>query len=94
MAVDLYVRFPHIRKMVATIRTKRHKQLVEAILAERKQAGIRQIPLAKKLKRSQTWIARIESGERRIDVVEFLELADAIGFDAPAMLAMLARTQK
>ena len=87
------MRFPHIRK-VQTIRTKRHKQLVEALIAERKKAGIRQIPLAKKLKRSQTWIARIESGERRIDVIEFLELAEAIGFDAQAMIAMLLRTKK
>ena len=76
---------------MATIRTKRHEQLIEAIVAERKKAGIRQVPLAKKLKRSQTWIARIESGERRIDVIEFLELAEAIGFDPYAMITLLFR---
>lgn len=78
-------------EMVETIRTKRHKRLVEAIVAARKKAGIRQVPLAKKLKRSQTWIARIESGERRIDVVEFLDLAEAIGFDAPKLLEQLLK---
>jgi transcriptional regulator with XRE-family HTH domain len=80
--------------MVETIRTKRHKQLVETIIAARKQADIRQVPLAKKLKRSQTWIARVESGERRIDVIEFLDLAEAIGFDAEAVIATLLRTKK
>ena len=73
-----------------TIHTKRHKRLVEIIIAERKRAGIRQIQLAKKLKRSQTWIARLEGGERRIDVIELLDLAEAIGFDAPNIVAQLA----
>ena len=69
-----------------TIRSKRHKRLIELVLAERKHAGIRQVQLAKKLKRSQTWIARVESGERRLDVIELIELAEAIGFDAPGMV--------
>ena len=71
---------------VRTIRSKRHKRLIELVLAERKHAGIRQVQLAKKLKRSQTWIARVESGERRLDVIELIELAEAIGFDAPGMV--------
>ena len=71
---------------VKTIHNKRHKRLVEAIISKRKEAGIRQVQLAKKLKRSQTWIARLESGERRIDVIELVDLADAIGFDAAAMV--------
>jgi transcriptional regulator with XRE-family HTH domain len=73
----------------ATIYTKRHKRLIEAIIAERKKAGIRQVELAKQLKHSQTWIARIESGKRRIDVVEFLDLAEAIDFNAPKLLEQL-----
>lgn len=74
-----------------TIRTKRHKRLIEVLSAERKAAGIRQVDLAKKLKRSQTWIARIESGGRRVDVVEFLELAEAIGFNAPKLVEQLLK---
>lgn len=77
--------------MVETIRTKRHKRLIEALTAERKAAGIRQVELAKRLKHSQTWIARIESGERRIDVVEFLDLAEAIGFNAPKLIEQLLK---
>lgn len=77
-----------------TIRSKRHKRLIELVVAERKRAGIRQVALAKKIKRSQTWIARTESGERRLDVVELLDLAEAIGFDAPAMVAEVQRGKK
>jgi len=79
---------------VKTIRSKRHKRLIELVVAERKRAGIRQVALAKKIKRSQTWIARTESGERRLDVVELLDLAEAIGFDAPAMVAEVQRGKK
>jgi transcriptional regulator with XRE-family HTH domain len=68
---------------------ERHKRLIAALIAERKKAGIRQVELAKKLKRSQTFVARMESGRRRIDVIEFMDLADAIGFNAPKLLESL-----
>lgn len=73
--------------MSRTIHTQRHKRLVDLVIAERKKAGIPQVQLAKKLKRSQTWIARLESGDRRLDVIELIDLAEAIGFDAPSMVA-------
>jgi len=79
---------------VKTIRSKRHKRLIELVIAERKSAGIRQVALAKKLKRSQTWIARLEGGERRLDVVELIDLAEVIGFDAPAMVAEVQQSKK
>jgi ribosome-binding protein aMBF1 (putative translation factor) len=79
---------------VKTIYSKRHKRLIELVTAERKQAGIRQVQLAKKLKRSQTWIARLEGGERRLDVVELIDLAEAIGFDAPGIVAIVQQSKK
>jgi transcriptional regulator with XRE-family HTH domain len=68
--------------------------LIELIMAERKNAGIRQVQLAKKLKKSQTWIARLEGGERRLDVIELLDLAEAIGFDAPGLVAIVQQSKK
>jgi transcriptional regulator with XRE-family HTH domain len=46
----------------------------------RKKAGLTQAELAKKLGEYQSFVARLESGQRRVDLVEFLELADALGF--------------
>ncbi len=40
-----------------------------------------QAEVAKRLKRYQSFVATVESGQRRIDVVEFIDFADAIGFD-------------
>jgi hypothetical protein len=45
------------------------------------EAGLRQVDVAKRLKRYQSYITLIETGQRRIDVIEFVELATTIGFD-------------
>jgi transcriptional regulator with XRE-family HTH domain len=66
---------------VRTIQDPRHLALVALLIAERKRVGMRQVDVARRVGQSQGWIAHIESGQRRIDVVEFLALADGIGFD-------------
>ena len=75
-----------------SIGTKRHKRLIEFLVAERKARGIRQEALAYVLRQRQDWISRIERGDRRIDVVEYLALADAIGFDPLTVLAAVKET--
>jgi transcriptional regulator with XRE-family HTH domain len=77
--------------MSRTLRSNRQKKLIALIIAERKAAGLTQTEVAKKLRRYQSIVANIESGERRIDVVEFLDLADAIGFDAGKLIENLQR---
>lgn len=64
------------------------------LIAERKAAGLTQATVAQKLGRYQSFIATVESGERRIDVVEFLDLAEAIGFSPTDALAKLARVRE
>jgi transcriptional regulator with XRE-family HTH domain len=51
------------------------------LVAVRKRARISQQPMAKKLGRPQSFIAKYEGGERRIDVIEFIEIARALGAD-------------
>jgi HTH-type transcriptional regulator/antitoxin HipB len=67
--------------MSQTLRSPRHEALRALIVDKRKRAGLTQAEVAKRLKRYQSFIATVESGQRRIDVVEFLDLAEAIGFD-------------
>lgn len=45
--------------------------------------------LAERLGRPQSFVAKYEVGERRIDVVEFCEIADALKLDASALLASI-----
>ncbi|WP_246197439.1 helix-turn-helix domain-containing protein [Pseudoxanthomonas sacheonensis] len=47
----------------------------------RKDAGLTQQQLADKLGRPQSFVSKTENGERRIDVVEFLELCRLVGAD-------------
>ncbi len=63
------------------------------MIAARKGAGLTQQDLAKRLKKSQSFVARYEGGERRIDVVEFLTIARALGADPVQLLKRLIRQQ-
>lgn len=72
--------------MAKTIRSSGHEALREALTAARKAAGLTQADLAKRLKCHQSLIARLESGQRRIDVIEMIVLARAIGIDSAKLL--------
>ncbi|MBY6117188.1 helix-turn-helix domain-containing protein [Mameliella alba] len=65
--------------MARTIRTPGQKVLCLTLIEARQKAGLTQAMLAEKLKCQQSLIARIESGERRIDVVELIIIGRAIG---------------
>ncbi len=45
----------------------------------RKQSGMTQSQLAKKLNKPQSFIAKYEGGERRLDVIEFIDVVRALG---------------
>jgi transcriptional regulator with XRE-family HTH domain len=71
-----------------TIRSSGHKALCEALIDARKTAGLTQAELASKLKCHQSFVARIESGERRIDVIELIVLVRVLGKKAEELLAL------
>jgi transcriptional regulator with XRE-family HTH domain len=77
--------------MAKSLYTDRHVRLAELLIEKRKQAGLTQVAVASALGRHQPFIANIENGERRIDVVEFLALAEIIGFDAHEVLRELQK---
>lgn len=61
--------------MQKSIYTEKHKKLVDWLVQSRKAAGLTQQQLADKLGRPQSFVAKYENLERRIDVVEFVEIA-------------------
>jgi transcriptional regulator with XRE-family HTH domain len=67
--------------MQKSLNSPGYARFVAMLVAVRKHARIRQQPLAKKLGRPQSFIAKYEGGERRIDVIEFIEIARALGAD-------------
>ncbi len=77
--------------MQKTLTTQRHKTLIGWLIEYREQAGITQAQLAKRLGEYQSFVARLESGQRRLDVIELLRLAKILGFDALTVLKQLKR---
>lgn len=61
--------------MDKTIFTESHKYLVNQLIKARQKARLRQQDVARKLGRTQSYISKIESGQRRIDTVQLKELA-------------------
>jgi len=53
----------------------------ELMIKARKAAGLTQHDLAKRIKKPQSFVAKYEGGERRLDVVEFVAIAGALGID-------------
>lgn len=68
--------------LAKTLNSRRHKSLVDLLIKRREVIGMTQAELAARLGQYQSFVARLESGQRRIDVVEFLELSEILGFDA------------
>ncbi|TWC80151.1 helix-turn-helix protein [Rhizobium sp. SJZ105] len=76
--------------MQKTIWSKGHRALIDLIIEKRKAAGLKQEDVAKALGLTQPWVAHLESYERRVDVIEYVQIARVIGFDPSAELAALA----
>ncbi len=53
-----------------------HKHLIEKLKQARIDTGLDQKEVAKKLGKSQSYISKIESGQRRVDVIKLKEFAD------------------
>lgn len=59
------------------------------LIEKRKTAGLTQDDLARAVGEHQSFVARLESGQRRIDVIEYIALAEVMGFDAAEALKQL-----
>jgi transcriptional regulator with XRE-family HTH domain len=69
---------------------RRYAAFTELLKEERKNASLTQAVLAKKLRRPQSYVSKYERGDRRLDVIEFIEVARVIGFDPHDFLRKLA----
>ncbi len=55
----------------------------------REKAGLTQVELGERLGRPQTFVSKIERGVRSVDVIEFIEIAKAIGADPKTLIRKL-----
>lgn len=80
--------------MVRTLDSPRHEALRAFLVERRQKAKLRQIDIAKRLGRSQSYVTYVETGQKLIDVVELMEWADAIGFDPRDAIKRLIKVPK
>jgi len=62
--------------MSKSIYSKDYRNVIEKLRKARLDAGLKQSEVAQKLKKPQSYISKIERGERRVDITELKELAD------------------
>ena len=60
-----------------SLRTPRHSLLMQELRNLRQTAGLTQTALAALLGRPQSYVAKVEGGERRMDVIEFVAWIEA-----------------
>ena len=68
-----------------------YDRALELLVQARKAAPVTQVALAATLGRPQSFVAKYESRERRLDVAEFIGIARAIGADPFKMLQVAER---
>lgn len=61
--------------------SKKYELFQRLLVQAREDAGLSQQDVAEKLGRPQSYVSKCELGKRRMDVVEFLEIAQAVGFN-------------
>ncbi|WP_040301671.1 helix-turn-helix domain-containing protein [Afipia clevelandensis] len=72
--------------MQKTLKSKDYERLIGLLVAARERAGIRQHTLAETLDVPQSFVAKYEGGDRRLDVIEFIAIARALGADPIKLL--------
>ena len=69
--------------------SKEYDCFLRLLREAREKAGLTQAEAAKRLKRPQSFVSKCESGERRVDVVEFIAFCKAYGADVNKLLGEL-----
>jgi transcriptional regulator with XRE-family HTH domain len=80
--------------MRKTLRTQGHSRLIALLKEQRLRADLTQQQVADRLGVPQSFVAKYEGGERRLDVLEFIEAAEALGADPKELFAVVVAAVK
>lgn len=75
----------------SSLHSDENKTLVAFLVKTRKGLGITQIELAERLGKNQQFVSRYEGGERRVDLLEFIAIARALGFEPQRLLGQILK---
>ncbi len=77
--------------MGRSVHSKPYKDLLALLIAARERVGLTQTELADRIGRTQSFVSKCERGERRLDVVEFVEFVKAMGLDPKVIFTQFLR---
>lgn len=66
--------------------------VVQTLIEARRAAGVSQRQLGRRLGRSQSHICMIERRQRRVEIIEFCRIAEALGIEPEVLFARIARS--
>ena len=68
--------------MLKSIHSRRYKDFLRFLRTERERVGVTQQVLGERIGVPQSIISKMESGERRLDVIEVMEICEALEIDS------------
>ena len=74
-----------------SLRSREHRCVIAVRVATRKAAGFTQQQLAARLRKPQSFVSKYETGERRLDVPEFIRVSRCLNAEPAALITKLAR---
>ena len=80
--------------MLTWVSSPVHRTVISALIEARKAAGLTQRDLAGRLGKPRSWVAKIETIERNISVLEFLAWMHVVGADAGALVRSVSQGAK
>ncbi|HLO86399.1 MAG TPA: helix-turn-helix transcriptional regulator [Nostocaceae cyanobacterium] len=78
--------------MPKSVYSEEYNNFRQMLIEARKTANITQAELSAKLQRPQSYVSKYERGERRLDLIEFLEIAQALEIDPIAFINKLLKS--
>lgn len=79
----------HLGASVKSIHRPAYAKFLKLLAEERTSAACSQAELAERLKKPQSYVSKIETGERRLDLIEFIDWANALDAEPVALLQRL-----
>jgi transcriptional regulator with XRE-family HTH domain len=73
--------------MATSLHTPEYEYFRSLLVNAREAAGLTQVEVSERLGRPQSFVAKYEGGERRLDVVEFIYVCVALQVDSHSILA-------
>lgn len=80
--------------MTSSLHTERYNSFRALLIEKRKEAGLTQAVVAERLGKPQSYVSKYEKGERRLDVIEFMDISDAIGFGTKSFWDLTVQLEK